>query len=166
MERRMQSSMAPPKIKKLKAWKYLFLSINTYAFFIAAVLSFGCEKSLPKKSAIAWCYLESSLWFLKRVASSVRFPTNKYQNKQCMGSLFCLYSFAAISSIHFLSCSLPSYHKGIEYYFNHYQLIFWGFNSTTASSLFKEWDRKAIDILVNPFVWNEPLFAMTNKLWE
>lgn len=87
----MQSSIDYPRMKKASEWRYLFLSMRTYAFLTAALLFLGSLKSLCKKLKIASCSLESILWFLNSVMSRVFLPMSKYQKRQSNGSLFLRY---------------------------------------------------------------------------
>ena len=82
-----------------------------------------------------------------------------YQNKQSKGSFLFLYSCIAISSIHFFNISLLLIQKGTELFFNHYQDDFSGFSFPAAYSLFKEWRRWAMFMLVNCFPFISSLFA-------
>ncbi len=124
---------------------------------MAAVLSFGWEKSLNKKLAVASCSFEISLWFLNKVAMRDFFPIRRYQNKQLKGSFVDLYSIAATYSIILLSYYLLSYQRGRLKFFIHYHEIgnfypFYNLSYERASSLFKEWERSAMFIELNEFL--------------
>lgn len=86
-QRDIASSNFCPYIKKARAWKYLFLSIKTYAFLTAALWCLGSVKFLCRNVCIALCYAELCVVFLNNWIKTFFRPETVYQNKQSMGSL-------------------------------------------------------------------------------